>query len=59
MKYRIDIIMAIAEAAERVGGIDNLDFPGRRKTWHTSTANGLLYYNNRETGSTGTVNLKK
>lgn len=60
-RLNIRLITAIVRAAEKVGGVHNLEMPGRRKKWRTSTGvcmgNMWLYFNNSITHSTDIIKM--
>jgi len=47
-----DVIMAIAAAAEREGGLSNINMVGKAETWHQcvvrSGTNKVMMYNDNE-----------
>jgi hypothetical protein len=68
-RITIELINAIVEAADRVGGISNLEMPScrkkilfitmrkQRRRWRDCVGSGHLWFNNRTTHSTGIVKI--
>jgi hypothetical protein len=62
-KMSIQLIYGIVRAAERCGGIQNLEMVRNRKRWRDCVANrgcigaGHLHFNNLKTHSTGIIKL--
>jgi hypothetical protein len=44
-RYDIGLINAIADAAEKEGGLSKINFVGRRRSWHRCVSYGYLWYN--------------
>lgn len=60
-EFKMSLIMAIAEAAEKVGGVSNLIMIPGRKKWSDHVVGGYLWYNfllPNGLPSTGAVQLK-
>lgn len=65
-KLSIELINGIVAAAEKVGGIHNLEMPSRAKSWRTCVRRysirgyyqSYLYFNNAVTHSTDTIRIK-
>lgn len=56
-KLSMEPIYGIVKAAERVGGIHNLEMPHTCKTWRDCVRDGYMFYSNATTHSTGVIKL--
>jgi len=53
------VIDALVKAAEKEGGIHNLDMCGGKMKWRNSCVSGYLWYNTRNDGSTHVVKIEE
>lgn len=55
------VILAIVEAAEKEGGINNISMIGKKRSWHRcvwSTRHATLFLYNNNSGSTKSIKIK-
>lgn len=53
------VVDAIVQAAEKSGGVHNLDMCGGKLKWRNSVVSGCLWYNTRNDGSTHLIKVEE